>query len=229
MKDNIYDLVASELILRGSSTSSSGSGASSGSLDITSTIGSNEVQAGYNVANTFTSSVGNIPSGYAISAGTHIMTFPNSVTTGSSSESIADSKTVYMPTAGDTFVVSSTVTLISAGNPDITLTGTITITAVLPLYYGVADYTSTPGVSLLDSLSQAASSSTSFTLTSSAVGRLYIVVPTTLDDIKYVTDNNGMVITEFTKATNVNLDYYVLNHDTQFTGDHNKIFTINFS
>lgn len=234
MKKNIYDLVVSELILRagGESASGSGSGSGSTSLTITSNIGSNEVKLGYNEDHSFTSSVENIPSGYSVSAGTHIVSYPTASPTTGSSESVTGVVSVNVGnTEGNTFIVSSTVTLVSASLADIVLTSSITITAVLPLYYGVAAYTATPSTSL--SLNETAYSNNSFTLSNTSIGRIYIGLPYSLSDLVSITDNNGMVITvdKFTKYNNTleSVNYYILNHDTELTGLNSKKFTLNFS
>ena len=235
MKNNIYDLVASELILRAGGGSASGLGGGSPSLDITSDIISNEVRVGYNEDHSFTSSVENIPSGYAVSASSHVVSYPTATSTTGSSASVTGVVSVNVgSTEGNTFVVSSTVTLVNAGDssqPDIVLTSTMTITAVLPLYYGVAAYTATP--STLLSLNETAYSNTSFILSETIFGRLYIGLPYSLTDLFSITDNNGMVITvdKFTKYDNTSesINYYILNHDTELTGLNSKKFTLNFS
>ncbi len=234
MKKNIYDLVATELILRAGSGSSIG--AYPALLTITSDIGSTEVMVGYNENHSFTSVVENIPTGYTISPDSHVMTYPSSADTIGSAESISTTGvTVNIgSTLGGTYVVTSSVTLVNLGDtsqPDIILTGTMTITSVLPLYYGVKAYTDTP--STLLGLETAAYSSTSFTLYNTILGRLYIGLPTTLSPLISITDSNGMIITadKFTLISNTSeyINYFILNHDTQLTGLNSKKFTINFS
>jgi len=234
MKKNIYDLVATELILRAGSGSSIG--AYPALLTITSDIGSTEVMVGYNENHSFTSVVENIPTGYSISPDSHVMSYPASADTIGSGDSISNTGvTVNIgSTLGGTFVVTSTVTLVNLGDssqPDIVLTDTMTITSVLPLYYGVKAYTGTP--SILLGLETAAYSSTSFTLYNTILGRLYIGLPSTLSPLVSITDSNGMMITvdKFTLINNASesVNYYILNHDTQLTGLNSKKFTINFS
>jgi hypothetical protein len=228
-KNNIYDIVISELILK---DGSGGSGSSAPYLTLSSTIGSNEVQALYNNPSVvFTSLVSNIPSGYSITANSHVITYPTVEpnTVGSTASLSGNATSVILGIVGNTFTVSSTVVLEHLTLPDITLNATLVITAVLPIYYGIKAYSGTPDTT---GLSQMASSDINFIMTTSIVGRLYVVLPTASDPLISITDFNGMTITvadDFTPITSGSFVYYILDYDTQLVGSDEKEFTLNYS
>jgi hypothetical protein len=229
-KDNIYDLVISELIING--TGGGGSGSFAPYLSLYSSIGSNEVQALYNNSSVvFTSQVQNIPSGYSITANSHVISYPTVEpdTTGSTAILSGNATSVILGSVGSTFTVTSTVTLEHSTLPDIVVNTSLVITAVLPIYYGIKAYSGSPDTT---GLAQMASSDDDFVMTTSIVGRLYIVLPTTSDPLISITDFNGMTINiadDFTTSTIGSLVYYILNYDTQLVGSNEKEFTLNYS
>jgi hypothetical protein len=226
-KDNIYDLIISELILRIAALTN----AATTSLVVTNSIGSSQVQAGYSGTVTFTSEVYNMPTGYFVSGTTHTMTYPVAPFSESSSNDPFSGTPVAVSLAllGDTFVVNSTITLSHATDPDIILTGSNTITAVAAAYYGVLDVSA--GLTITG-LTAMASSSTQFQMTTSIVGRIYVVLPVGLSPLVSLTGPGGLVYTvasDFTLSTLASLDYYILNYDTQLTGTNVKTFTLNYA
>tara|TARA_R110000765_G_scaffold71466_7_gene138732 strand:- start:89 stop:778 length:690 start_codon:yes stop_codon:yes gene_type:complete len=229
MKYNIYDLTISELILRVDSSTAASVGAPA--ITITNSTNSNQVQAGFNGNMLFTSTISNIPTGYSISGVTHAITYPTVTpdTTGSTISLTGPSVNVILGAVGSTFVVTSAVTLIHATDPNIVLAGTHTVTAVLPLYYGVKPYEAVPTNT---SLSQTASSATQFTMTSSAVGRMFVVIDTSITTpLVSVTGPNGLIYTvanDFTLTLSGSYNFYQLNYDTQLTGANIKTFTLNY-
>jgi len=226
MINNIYDLTISELIYRLDSATSTNT--YSPNLVITNSLGQNTVPENYNGAVTFTSTLVNIPSGYTVKASTHILTFPNAtpaVTT--SAITSGGTTTMILGAIPSTFIVTSAITIEHATDPDILLTGSQTITAVLPIYYGVKTFQVTPDIV---GLSEISSSEVQFSLISTSVGRLNIVIPTATGTMLSVTDHNGLIIpvSDFLKTTIVGFDHYVLIYDTQLTGTNIKTFTINY-
>jgi hypothetical protein len=222
-KDNIYDKIISELILRIAALST----VYTPSLTISNNIGTQEVPAGYSGNIVFTSTVANIPVGYSITASSHIISYPSDPDTiGSTATATGPAIAVALVTAGNTYTVTSTVTLSNGVDPDIILNATHVITATQPAYFGVKVYSATPVVAGLTAM---ASSSLSFQLTSTSIGRVYIVVPTTNDPLIAVVDNNGntwTIANDFSQITVGSDLFYQLNYDTQFTGTNIKTFTL---
>jgi len=230
-KDNIYDLHLTEVLLR-LCTDCTGGGTSSNvpSLTLSSAVG-DTLPENSNENVIFTSTVNNIPSGYSIQASSHVMSYPNGDpdTVSSSSPMAGPSTNVILGVVGSTFVVTSTVTLEHATDPDIVLSDTFTITSVLPIYYGVKTAEAIPTTTGLDQISSA---NNQFSLTSTVVGRMYIVLPSTLSALLSVSGPNGLTYTvanDFTLIMQGSLNYYILNYDTQLTGTNVKLFTLNFS
>jgi len=228
-ESNIYDLVISELILKadGAGVNSSSSVAQlvlSNSLNVT------EVQENYNGPISYTSNVYNIPAGYSVKASTHTITYPNGATQTVSSSAAATGAptTLILGVVGSTFVVNATATLEKSGSADIVLTTSMTITSVLPLYYGVKANSLTPTTA---GLSQQANSNHEFILTTSTLGRLYIVLPTGAAAILTVKDPNGNLYpaSDFDVTVSGSYKYYILKWDILLTGANLKYFTINFS
>ncbi len=225
-QDNIYDLTTSELILRLSAGTAPSS--FSPALIISNSLNSTTVAENYNNTVTFSSDVVNIPSGYYVDGTTHNLVFPNGTPTVTGSTiTINGSTTLILGAIGSTFIMNSSVTLAHATDPDILLTGTQTITSVLPIYYGVKAYQVTPDTAGLSTTSM---NSASFDLAATSLGRLNVVLPTSLGSILSITGPNGLVlpISDFTLTTIGSLNHYVLNYDTQLTGTNLKTFTINY-
>jgi hypothetical protein len=232
MKDNIYDLIISELILRDDSSSVLNQGAPY--LSLVSSLSGNTVPENFNGSAFFTSTVNNIPSGYGVKLNTHVISYPtlDPPDSGSSTPFSGSTITVILGAVGSTFTVLSTVTLEHLidpiANPDIILNGSFTITSVLPIYYGVKTLSLPPNNS---SLSEISSATNQFTLTSTSLGRLYIGIPIANGPMVSITDYNGLVLTQssnFTSYVVGSYNYYVLNYDTIFLGSNQKIFTINY-
>lgn len=229
MENNIYDLVISELILKG--TGSAG-GVSTAKLVISSTLGATTVQENFNGPVAFTSSVENMPTGYTVQAASHVINYPGGTpstsSTGNEEEITGPSITVILGAVGSTYEVTSTVILEKAGEADITLNGSLTITSVLPTYYGVKAFEALP---TLTALTEMSSDSTSFTLTSSSEGRLFVAVPTAQAPITSIVTPSGLFIDvdEFTSTVSGSHTIYQLGYDTILTGSNNKTFNINFS
>jgi hypothetical protein len=228
-KDNIYDLTISELILRAAATASASIGAAA--LTITNSTNSNQVQAGYNGNMTFTSTLTNIPAGYTISGTTHVITYPTAIptTTGSTSILTGPSVNVILGAVGSVFTVTSSVTLVHATLPNIIVNGSQTITSVLPIYYGIKPYEAAPTIT---GLSQIANSATSFPMTTSVVGRMFVAIDTSITTpMVSLTGPNGLIYTvanDFTLTLSGSYNFYQLNYDTQLTGTNIKTFTINY-
>lgn len=225
-QNNIYDLTISELILR--DAAGGGSSSYSPAMIISNSLSSTTVAENFNGSITFTSSIVNIPTGYSVSGTTHNLVFPNGTpTVTGSTTSISGATTMILGAVGSTFIMNSSVTLSHSTDPDIILAGTQTITSVLPIYYGVKTYQVTPDTTSLSTVSM---NSTTFDLTSTSVGRLNVVIPTSLGAILSITGPNGLTIpvSDFTLTTIGSLNHYVLNYDTQLTGANLKTFTINY-
>jgi len=228
MESNIYDVVISELILKDA-------GVAGGSnytpyVLVTSTLPSNSVQEYFNGLVTFSSTVYNIPSGYTVKANTHSMAYTAVPTTTDGSSTVISSSpiTVIVGNFGTTFLASSTVTLEKVAEPDIVLTNVYTITAVVPMYYGIKPFNSTPDIT---GLTSAAGNNTVLTFTTSILGRLYIVLPDSVAPIVSVIDPSGNIIpvSAFAFDTIGSLKYYLMNWDIILTGLNLKYFTIRFS
>jgi len=133
-KDNIYDSIISELILRLAAVDA----ATTTYLSISNSLSSQEVYAGFSGTVSFTSTVNNMPTGYSVSGTTHTLNYPVSPTqeTSSSFTFGGSNVSVSLATIGDTFTVTSSVTLSHATLADISLTGTTTISATTPIYMG---------------------------------------------------------------------------------------------
>jgi len=236
MESNIYDVVISELILKNASGGAGGAGGAGGSnytpyVLVTSSLTSNSVQENFSGLVTFSSTVYNIPSGYTVKANTHSMTYTSggAATNGSSNVISSSQITVIVGSAGSTFLASSTVTLAKFAEPDIVLTNVFTITAVVPMYYGIKPFNATPDFT---GLTPAAGNNTVLTFTSSTLGRLHIVLPVSALPIVSVIDPSGNIIpaSAFTSPIGGgSLKYYLMNWDIILTGSNLKYFTIKFS
>lgn len=226
-KDNIYDLAISEILLRLSDSS----GSNTTRLELSSSLNNPEVAENFTGNVIFTSTVVNTPIGYTVKATTHVITTPTApfTTTGSTSVLSTVSVPVVVGAIGSTYVVSSTVTLEKAGDPDIVVTDDYTITSVSPIYYGIK--AAPVGAPDSTNLGKIGSSTTKFTLVTSTLGRLYIAIPTATSgaDFKGVKISpNGTWIyqSDFTQTTVGSYEYWVLNYDTILTGAYNKTFDI---
>ena len=231
MESNIYDLIISELILR--ADNGAGSPISNNIVPrvvLTNSLGVSELQENYNGSLSYTSTVLNIPSGFTIKANTHVIDYPNADpdTIGSTSVITGPPTTIILGAVGSTFVVTTTVTLENGIDPDIVLIGSHTMTASLPLYYGVKADSLTPDIT---SLLPQADSNLTFSMINSIVGRLYVVLPIAANPIVSITENNGNVypVSDFNIISSGSFKYYILKWDTQLTGANIKYFTINFS
>lgn len=227
-KDNIYDKIVSELILR--SLPAGGSGSSNlPVLVVSSSLPSDQVPVGFSGNVAFTSEVLNIPSGYSVDPNSHVITYPTatSPTTGSTALLTGPSLPVALVSLGNTFTVTSTITLVSVTGPNIVLTGSVTLVAVAPGYYGVVPYSPTP---TLAGLSTFASTVPVFSMVSTGVGRLLIALPTGSPTVLTVSQSTGLIypVSDFTVTISGGYDYYQLNYDTQLTGANIKTFTLNY-
>jgi hypothetical protein len=232
MESNIYDLTISELILK----AGGGSGGSGGGSNVvprvvlTNSLGVNELEENYNGSIAYTSTVVNIPSGYSVQASSHVISYPNGApdTIGSTDTLTGASTTIILGAVGSTFVVTTTVTLSNGVDPDIVLNGSHTMTAVLPMYYGVKANSLTPDIT---GLSKQANTNLTFSMTNSIFGRIYIVMPVGTSPIVSVTESNGIIypVSDFNIIVSGSFTYYILKWDTQLTGTNLKYFTINFS
>ena len=228
MKDNIYDYQISELILRLDNNNAGTN--NSPRLSISSSIGSTGVVENYNnPAVVFTSEVLNVPAGYTVKSSTHVISYPIAVpdTVGSSTTLSGPGVSVIVGAVGSTYTVTTSVTLEHNTEVDIVLAGTIVIASASPMYYGVKAYSGTPDIT---ALSIGASTETSFSMTTSIVGRIYIVLPIGLPALTSVVDPNGYIypISDFTSIIVGSLVYYQLSYDTQLTGAYQKTFKFNF-
>lgn len=225
MKSNIYDRFLTEIFFRLSGTT-----AASRLVSTTLTIsgGNTDFVAGYSANHTFTSEVINIPPGYSVKANGNVIVTQLGTYTGSSAAFTTPNVLISLPDVGNEFVVTSTVTLEHDTEDDIVLTRTITLRAVTSVYFGVKAYSATP--TLVD-LDQSVTTTGTFTLTSTGLGRLLIALPAGSLPLVSITDPNGLTIlvSAFTTHTNVvGYTIYQLTYDTIFTGSSEKIFTLNF-
>jgi len=225
MENNIYDLHISEIELR--LEASAANAAATARVELSSSIGLLTVPENFNGNATFTSEVVNMPIGYTVKTGTHIVTTPTAPISNisSNSEFTTSSHTIILAAAGSTFIVSTTVTLEKVGESDIIITDTLTITSILPIVYGVKPYSATP---TLTSLNEQSSLALSFDIISSSIGRLLIGLPTGDSDMIALQDNNGNIwpASDFTMSVVGGHELWQLNYDTQFTGANIKTFTI---
>jgi hypothetical protein len=226
MESNIYDLLISELVLR---VNDSGVSYSSPKLVMSNSLNSNNVQENFSGSVAWTSEIINIPVGYTVKANSHVITYPTAAPAviGSSEELIGSPIATILGAVGSTFIVTSTITLEKSGDPDIILNSSNTLTSVLPLYFGVKAYSGTPTVT---SLTGQAVTNLQFTLTSTILGRLYVVLPVSSPAVLSVTGPSGLIYpaTDFELITSGSFNYYILKWDTIFTGTNIKNFTINF-
>jgi hypothetical protein len=235
MESNIYDLIISELILKDSSSGGTSiSGSNSPKLTITSTAPKNQIVVNTNTSVTFTSTLTNMPDGYSVKPNTHILDFDlgsYGTSTGSGEILTVTKSAVLITSVSDYYMVDGSITLQKSGQPDIIVTASFSITAALPLFYGVKAYSTTPNFSGLLAIN---SNTREFTLTSSNLGRIYIVMPSTLTLVTLV-DPSGLIIpvSDFElnivgqQFNGVNYKYYMLKWDTQLTGTNNKLFKLN--
>jgi hypothetical protein len=228
-KDNIYDVEISELILRLDAATAATVGAAA--ITITNSLNNNQVQANFNGNATFTSTITNIPSGYTVSGTTHTIVYPTAApnSTGAGTTLTGGSINVILGVVGSTFTVTSSATLVHATLPNVVVTGSQTITSVLPLYFGVKPFES---LAVITGLSQTADSATQFQLTSTVVGRMFVAIPISVTTpLISVSGPNGLIYTvanDFTLTTIGAINFYQLNYDTQLTGTNIKTFTLNY-
>jgi len=226
MKDNIYDSVISELVLR--TDAATAANVSAARLQLTSSIGLNTVPENSNQNATFTSRILNLPYGWVVDGTTHTITYPIvAAETSSSDDFTGSSVAVILGAAASTYIVTSTVD-ITDGDTIITLNATLTITAVLPIYYGIK---AVPVVSPdSSSLYEMSSEEESFQLTTASPGRLYVAIPTASNgaDFKGIQDSNGLLIPvgDFVLTIVGSYHFYYTNYDTQLTGSIIKSFLI---
>lgn len=217
MKKNNYDYIISELAYRLASSAALYTGPY---LEISSNLlFNNQAPFTLNQLVTFTSEVKNIPLGYTVKANTHEITYPIMVMpdNGSAVTLTGSPVTVIFSTVGDTFVVSVTVTLEHATDPDIVITSTFTITAVGSIYFGsrVVDNDFTlPGLT-----STVALELNQKVYFAPAVNNyLYFVFPSGTNPPLFFRDQNGLVIdadtNNFTITSFGGYTYMVLNWNT---------------
>lgn len=235
MNKNLYDQVIGNMILRGAVLGSNTDENSNGQPMLT--LSANAVQSvlpGF-VANViYTSALNFIPVGYAILANSHVVDFPSTTDVVSSLQTVVcGAVAVNLPATGNTFTVTSTITLVhqtdTDANPNIVLTAEYIVTAIAPMYYGIkaANF----GAPDLSSLTSQVYTDHTFIMTSSIVGALYVVLPLVADPLVSVSIDNGTLIpvSDFTIFTNLSYKFYILSYNTQLTGTSEKTFTLNFS
>lgn len=228
MKDNIYDLTVSELILR--LDASTANSINTAKVVISSTIGADTVPENFNGAAVFTSEVLNLPSSWSIVGSTHVMSYPvTPVTSGSTPIIVGPSTPVILGVVGSTFIVNSTVD-ITDGSTTITLTGSLTITSVLPIFYGVKAAPVSPIPPDSTGLQEVSSSLVNFSMITSGLGRIYVAIPTATNGASFqgIIGPNGLLIPlmDFDTAVVGSYNYYYTNYDTTLTGTNVKTFTI---
>jgi hypothetical protein len=197
---NIYDRHITELFFR---IAELGTGLGSGTaaklqLSWNQPYTDNETLPGYTGNHSFTSTVINMPAGYSVKSGTHVITYPTaSPTVGSIAPLIGSGILVdNLAAIGDTYTVTSSVILERPGNSDIVLNASLIITAAAPFYWGIIDgsATLTPSwsVSTASSLSLLPSGNIQFQMPL-ATGPAYFHVglPTGLGVPNYIVDGNG--------------------------------------
>jgi len=230
MKNNIYDLIISELVIDAGATTGSGSTPGTGnvsgaSLSLT-TLNSLNVGVNMNTEFVYTSTLYNMPVGYTVQS--HSIT-SNGGTIASGATGVLSntltSETVNIPTVGGVYIITSTATLISQGNPNIIVSSTLTITAVNVVKYGLLPLTTPVDISVL----QVAPMGSTYTIAASAVvGRITFVIPGGVDPITKIIDNHGMqmmVSEDFTMVLESGNQVYTLDYDTQIISGP-KTFTI---
>lgn len=227
MDKNIYNEIISELILR--IDNSNQASLANARLTLSSDLGFDTVPENFNETGvSFTSTVQNMPTGYTVVPNSHVINYPGSTpSVENSSTTIIGQADVILGGVGSTFNVNSTVD-ITNGVDTITLTTSLNITAILPIFYGVKAAQIGSPTSL--DLTPMTSESKKFHLVDTTVGRLYIVIPTATGggDFKGIHDFNGIFIPadNFEQVTKNSHEYWVLKYDTQMTGNYNKEFLI---
>jgi hypothetical protein len=228
-KNNIYDLIIAELILRAPNDDN----LNTTQLKITNSLDSVYVPVNFSAPVAFTSTVLNPPLGYSVVELSHEISYPNATTTQGSALVVTGANvSVVLSTLNSTYTVNSTVTLRHNTNPadnaDIVLTASQIITAISPLFYGVKPFALPPNTNDLATTHVAA---TTFTMTFSSLGRLYIVTPTAHPMLLSVKDFNGLTLpitSNFTVVENAGLRYYILTYDIILVGSNQKVFTLNY-
>lgn len=218
-KDNIYDRVIGELVIRSAQNVSS----LGPSLVLNSDLPTGNLVT-YNSAFSFslTSEVRNIPTGYTVKSSTHIISYPGGAPASdvSSLATFTGSQVVVMSgSTGWTYTVSVTVTLEKSGSADLVLSDTFIFEAVTTLYY---KKDSVDNNFVLTSTSKAILDTTYgsdivWSVNNSNLVYLYIIVPTGTS-VSHLVDHNQDIIflTDFTVSTVGGYDYYVSNWATNF-------------
>jgi hypothetical protein len=227
MQDNIYDYIIAELI---KASNGNAAGSSIASLAITSNIVSNAVVAGelYNDTS-FTSYVSNLPVGWTVVAGSHVLLVSGYASETTSTVTATKAPlSILLASAGDTLTPSSSVD-ITDGTTTLTLAASLSITAYEKMFYGVKANSATPDTtSLLFDIATSAG----FTLTSAySLNRLIFALPSTVTQPTSIASPSGnlwIIAEDFTLYEAGGLKYYTLNWDTLFTEDEDRTFTFKY-
>jgi hypothetical protein len=223
---NIYDFVISELILRTQQDQSM----TSPYLTLTSSLNSLFTPINFNAPVVFSSLVNNLPYGYEVNS--HTLSFPNGADVSNSDILVQSGNiSVVLNDLGNTYTVEAEAVLVHSTDPtnnaNITITGTLILTAVAPIYYGVKPFI-VPITTA--NLSTIASTNNQFSFTSTDLGNLHIALPSSLPNLVSVTDHNQNIwpISDFSSIVVGGFKYYVSVSEMQFTGSYIKTFTLNY-
>jgi hypothetical protein len=230
MKNNIYDLIISELVANQTDVGGSGGsgGVNSSAAIIITTPGLLNIVANTNTSFDFTSTVYNMPAGYSVQAGSHtVSTVSSGNTVTSTTVNTVSNDIVNIPLVGGTYLVTASITLISSGNPDIVLSTTIEVTAVASVFFGLIPL---PSPLVLSTLQSGAIDMGYVIPNTATIGRIIFAVPDTVAAVTRVVDNHGieMLISEdFVVSAQDSHNVYMLNYDTRIlTGS--KSFTLKY-
>jgi len=215
-KTNIYDRILAELVYR---TDSLIAATGAPYIQITNDL-PYETSAPFNFNGTITatSEVKNIPTGYTVKANTHILTYTGTGTTNTSSSSLQTGSAiaVIFTMIGNTYVITSNVTLEKAANPDIVVTtSTLTVTGTASIFAGTKAVNNSFVTTTLTSYVYSTSSPI---VNMGTQAYPYIVIPTALAQPIYILDENNLIIpmSDFTVTAAAGYNYYVLNWAVPF-------------
>lgn len=219
-KDNIYDQIIGELVIRAEQNASS----FGPQLIVSSSLENNDIVP-YSTSLTFeiTSEVINVPTGYTVKASTHTIAYPGGspATDVSSATSMTGATlNINSGTSGWTYVVTASMTLEKTGSADIVISTTFTISAVSSAYFKANAVNN--DFNLVGATSTILDTSTNGTQIAWNVAAtnlyLYFIVPTGLTITGIIDHNQNLIdISNFTITTNGAYDYYVLTWFTQLT------------
>jgi hypothetical protein len=210
-KRNVYDFIISELLYRASVNASAGP-----YLQVSSNLTFNDkAPFNFNGNVKFTSELKNIPTGYTVKANSHTISYPIVTPQTISSNTIVTSNDIPLifNSINDLFTINCSITLEKPAVPDIIITKQFIVTASGSIFFGTKSVNNEFNqLNLLSTVSATQNQTILFPESTSKY--IYIVFPTGFTLPLFLRDRNGLVIdliSNFTKTTISNYDYYVLN------------------